>query len=254
MTDIQIFTSPEFGEIRTLEQNGEPWFVGKDVAQALGYSNPRKAMIDHVDEQDKGVTKCDTLGGSQEVTIINESGLYSLIFGSKLESAVRFKRWVTSEVLPAIRKTGGYMMPKLSKEMQALFLLDDRTQKQEQRITALENTMVVDYNQQRVLRKSISRAVVSALGGEDAPAYLDPHVRGKVYSECNRDVQDWFRVNSVGNIPRKDFDKAVEYIQRWKPSTNTVMLIQQTNGQTSLFDRTCAPAGRLIGTEASARG
>lgn len=254
MNELQIFSNPEFGSIRTVDQNGEPWFVGKDVAAALGYSNHRKALIDHVDEQDKGVTKCDTLGGSQEVTVINESGLYSLIFGSKLEGAVRFKRWVTSEVLPTLRKTGSYMMPKLSKEMQALFMLDNRTQRQEERLTALENTMTVDYNQQRVLRKSISRAVISALGGEDTPAYIDNHVRRKVYSECNRDVQDWFRVNSVGNIPRKRFDEAVEYIQRWKPSTNTVMLIQQTNGQTSLFDRACAPAGRLIDSEAIARG
>lgn len=237
MANIQIFTSPEFGDIRTVDQNGEPWFVGKDVAAALGYSNHRKALIDHVDEQDKGVTKCDTLGGSQEVTVINESGLYSLIFGSKLEGAVRFKRWVTSELLPALRKTGSYMMPKLSKEMQALFMLDNRTQRQEERLTALENTMTADYNQQRVLRKAVSRAVIGALGGEDTPAYIDNHVRSKVYSECNRDVQDWFRVNSVGNIPRKRFDEAVEYIQRWKPSTNTVMLIQQTNGQTSLFER-----------------
>lgn len=224
MANIQIFTSPEFGDIRTVDQNGEPWFVGKDVAAALGYGNPQKAIRDHVDEQDRGVNEMDTPGGKQPIAIINESGLYSLIFGSKLEGAVRFKRWVTSEVLPALRKTGSYMMPKLSKEMQALFMLDNRTQRQEERLAALENTMTVDYNQQRVLRKAISRAVIGALGGEDTPAYIDNH-----------DVQDWFRVNSVGNIPRKRFDEAVEYIQRWKPSTNTVMLIQQTNGQTSLF-------------------
>lgn len=235
MANIQIFTSPEFGDIRTVDQNGEPWFVGKDVAAALGYGNPQKAIRDHVDEQDRGVNEMDTPGGKQSIAIINESGLYSLIFGSKLEGAVRFKRWVTSEVLPTLRKTGSYMMPKLSKEMQALFMLDTRTQRQEERLTALENTMTVDYNQQRVLRKAISRAVIGALGGEDAPAYIDNHVRSKVYSECNHDVQDWFRVNSVGNIPRKRFDEAIEYVNRWKPSTNTVMLIQQTNGQTSLF-------------------
>ena len=91
----------------------------------------------------------DTPGGKQPIAIINESGLYSLIFGSKLEGAVRFKRWVTSEVLPTLRKTGSYMMPKLSKEMQALFMLDNRTQRQEERLTALENTMTVDYNQHR---------------------------------------------------------------------------------------------------------
>ena len=237
MANIQIFTSPEFGDIRTVGQNGEPWFVGKDVAAALGYGNPQKAIRDHGDEQDRGVNEMDTPGGKQSIAIINESGLYSLIFGSKLEGAVRFKRWVTSEVLPTLRKTGSYMMPKLSKEMQALFMLDTRTQRQEERLTALENTMTVDYNQQRVLRKAISRAVIGALGGEDTPAYIDNHVRSKVYSECNHDVQGRFRVNSVGNIPRKRFDEAIEYVNRWKPSTNTVMLIQQTNGQTSLFER-----------------
>ena len=86
--------------------------MGKDVAQALGYSNPRKALADHVDEEDKGVTKCDTLGGVQEMTIINESGLYSLVLSSKLPGAKKFRRWVTAEVLPAIRRTGGYRMPK----------------------------------------------------------------------------------------------------------------------------------------------
>lgn len=237
MNELQIFSNPEFGSIRTVDQNGEPWFVGKDVAAALGYSNHRKALIDHVDEQDKGVTKCDTLGGSQEVTVINESGLYSLIFGSKLEGAVRFKRWVTSEVLPTLRKTGSYMMPKLSKEMQALFMLDNRTQRQEERLTALENNMVVDYDQQLPLKNAVNHVVVEALGGKNAPAYSDSHVRGMVYCEINKDIQMWFRVSSRNNIPRKRFDEAVEYIQRWKPSTNTVMLIQQTNGQTSLFER-----------------
>ena len=108
MNDLQIFTNKEFGQVRTCLKEKDPWFVGKDVAEALGYTNSRKAIIDHVDEEDKGVTKRDTLGGPQEMTIINESGLYSLIFSSKLPSAKRFKRWVTSEVLPAIRKTGGY--------------------------------------------------------------------------------------------------------------------------------------------------
>ena len=108
MTDLQIFQNPEFGQVRSLIIDEEPWFVGKDVAESLGYSNSRKALIDHVDDEDKGVTNRDTLGGMQSMTIINESGLYALIFGSKLDSARRFKRWVTSEVLPSIRKTGSY--------------------------------------------------------------------------------------------------------------------------------------------------
>lgn len=239
MSSIQIFNNPEFGDIRTVDLNGEPWFVGKDIAAALGYGEGKSlanAVANHVDDVDKGVTEMMTPGGMQKMVIVNESGVYSLIFGSKLEGAVRFKRWVTGEVLPTLRKTGSYTMPKLSKEMQALFLLDDRTQKQEARLTALENTMTVDYSQQQTLKKAVGRVVVEALGGKSAPAYNDPHVRGKLFSECNRDVQDWFRVNSVCNVPRKDFTQAVEYIQRWKPSTNSVMLIQQTNAQTSLYE------------------
>lgn len=238
MNDIIIFNNPEFGTVRTLEEdNGAVLFAATDVAQALGYAVPRKAVADHCRYVLKrNVPHPQAPDKTIEMSFIPESDLYRLVFSSKLPTAEKFTDWVTSEVLPAIRKTGGYMMPKLSKEMQALFLLDDRTQKQEQRLTALENTMTVDYNQQRVLRKTISKSVIGALNGEAAPAYCDPHVRGKVYSECNRDVQDWFRVNSVGNIPRKRFDEAVEYIQRWKPSTNTVMMIQQTNGQTSMFN------------------
>ncbi len=106
--EVQIFENAEFGKVRTVVVKDEPYFVGKDVAEILGYTNPRKAIGDHVDEEDKGVTKCDTLGGVQELTIINESGLYSLILSSKLPAAKKFKRWVTSEVLPSIRKTGSY--------------------------------------------------------------------------------------------------------------------------------------------------
>lgn len=97
--------------IRTVTIDGEPWFVGKDIAQALGYVNTRKALVDHVDAEDKGVTNCDTLGGTQRMVVINESGMYSLILSSKLPSAKKFKHWVTSEVLPAIRKTGHYETP-----------------------------------------------------------------------------------------------------------------------------------------------
>ena len=113
MSQLQIFNSEEFGEIRTVTIDNEPWFVGKDVATALGYSNSRKAIIDHVHEDDKGVTKCDTPSGTQNMTIINESGLYALIFGSKLELAQRFKHWVTSEILPSIRKHGIYAIDQL---------------------------------------------------------------------------------------------------------------------------------------------
>lgn len=108
MNELQIFENPEFGEIRGMEIDGEPWFVGKDVAEILGYTNPHKAIRDHVDDEDKGVNESFTPGGKQKIIIINESGLYSLIFASKLLIAKSFKRWITREVIPAIRKTGRY--------------------------------------------------------------------------------------------------------------------------------------------------
>lgn len=107
MIQIKLFESEEFGNIRTATIDGVPWFVGADVAIALGYINPRDALTKHVDAEDRGVAKCDTLGGIQTLSIINESGIYSLIMSSKLPSGKRFKRWVTSEVLPALRKGAG---------------------------------------------------------------------------------------------------------------------------------------------------
>lgn len=111
MADIEIYKNEQFGEIRTVNISGEPWFVGKDVAEVLGYSNPRKAMGDHVDESDKqdGVTIRDSMGREQKPVFINESGLYSLILSSKLPSAKEFKHWITSEVLPSIRRHGAYL-------------------------------------------------------------------------------------------------------------------------------------------------
>ena len=111
MNNLKIFNNPSFGEVRVIERNGEPWFVGKDVALILGYTNSRKAIHDHVDEEDKtdGVTIRDSIGREQKPICVNESGLYSLILGSKLSSARQFKKWITAEVLPSIRKTGGYI-------------------------------------------------------------------------------------------------------------------------------------------------
>lgn len=124
MNELQIFNSEEFGEIRTVNINGEPWLAGKDVAVALGYTNPQKAIRDHVLNEDRTVNESFTVNGTK-VILINESGLYALIFGSKLGSAQRFKRWVTNEVLPTIRKTGGYQVKApQGKELLALAVLE----------------------------------------------------------------------------------------------------------------------------------
>lgn len=116
MNNIQVFNNPEFGDIRTVEIDGEPWFVGKDVATALGYGEGKSlanAVARHVDAEDRSVTEMMTEAGRRNFTIINESGLYALILGSKLPSAERFKHWVTSEVLPSIRKTGAYVQQEI---------------------------------------------------------------------------------------------------------------------------------------------
>lgn len=144
MTDIQIFNNPEFGSIRSIEQNGEPWFVGKDVALALGYKDTVNALKSHVDEQDKAGWRITTQFGEKETTIINESGVYSLIFSSKLEGAQRFKHWVTSEVLPSIRKTGCYGTPDLSElspELRCLIRLEQQQKQQAQELVRLNQKL-----------------------------------------------------------------------------------------------------------------
>ena len=132
--ELRTFTKEEFGTVRTVIINGEPWFVGRDIAVSLGYANSRDALKKHVDDEDKGVAKCDSLGGTQSLVVINESGMYSLILGSKLPSAKKFKRWITSEVLPSIRKNGMYANDELLNNLDLLIsvatqLKEEREQK-----------------------------------------------------------------------------------------------------------------------------
>jgi len=170
MNELKIFENPEFGQVRTLVKDGQSWFVAKDVAEILGYANPRDAISKHVDAEDKGVANCDTLGGKQELTIINESGLYALVFGSRLETAKRFKRWVTSEVLPALRKTGAYIMPQ-SKGLEFLQGMLDEMKRQAAEIQevkttakAIKDAIVEEYDEWREdIRHKVS-AIQKATG------------------------------------------------------------------------------------------
>lgn len=231
MNELQIFNSEEFGDIRTITINNEPWFVGKDVAEALGYSNTRDALATHVSEEDKNtVVISDGKRGNPNQVVINESGLYALIFGSKLESAKRFKRWVTSEVLPAIRKTGSYQKPMTVAEQIQLLALGN--QDHEERIEKLENTMTLDYGQQKYLGDLVSRVVIETLGGKNSNAYDE--IGKKVFAECNRDVKTYFDVNARNNIPKLRYQEAVEYIKEWTPCTNTKMMIRDCNAQMTM--------------------
>lgn len=229
MGQLKIFESEEFGQVRTVTRDGEVWFIARDVAEALGYANASDAISKHVDREDKGVAKCDTPGGTQELTVINESGLYSLILSSKLGSAKRFKRWVTSEVLPAIHKTGSYEMDDYSPEMKAILMHDKKLVKIDNRVTDLENHMTIDYGEQVVLGDEVNKAVLDALGGKYSNAYNE--IGKKVFAECNRDLKHYFHVNARNNVPKKRYYEALEYIQEWKPCTNTQIQIRDCNAQ-----------------------
>lgn len=169
MTDLQIFNSPEFGAIRTVEKDGEPWFVGKDVAAALGYKDTVNALKSHVDAEDKGGWQITTQFGDKETTIINESGLYSLVLSSKLPTAKKFKRWVTSEVIPSIRKHGAYMTPDKLEEVllkpDTLIQLAQNLKDEQEKRRALE--VKVEEQKPKVLfAESVEAAKTSILIGE----------------------------------------------------------------------------------------
>lgn len=165
MNELMIFSNPEFGNIRTMERDGAPWFVGKDVAAALGYKDATKAARERVDTEDRGVAKMDTPSGQQEMTIINESGIYALVLGSKLPTARKFKRWVTSDVIPSIRKHGGYIngqenMTPRELMASALLMAQKTLAERDARISALtvENQIMLpkaDYFDQLVERNTL---------------------------------------------------------------------------------------------------
>lgn len=234
MNQLQIFKNEEFGEVRSLLINNEPCFVGKDVALILGYSNPQKAIRDHIDEDDKRTERIvHPQGGTQDTVIINESGLYSLILSSKLPTAKKFKRWVTNEVLPSIRKYGAYQVP--DDPMTALKLMFEATEQTnnrvehiDSRVTNLENTTTVDSRKQYTLRKIASSTAVRVLGGKDSQAYLELH--HKVFCQLWRDYKDYFKIPSYRDTLKIDFEKAKEYLSGWRPDHNLEIEISSVNG------------------------
>ena len=226
MNALQIFNSTEFGEIRTIEIDGKPYFVGADVAKALGYKDTVNALKQHC----RGVVKhhlTDSLGRKQEVSFITEGDLYRLIMKSKLPSAEKFESWVMDEVLPAIRRTGSYQKPMTIPEQ--IQLLAQGNANHEERIVKLENTMTIDYGQQKSISDLVSSIVITHLGGKESNAYKE--ISKKVFAECNRDIKTYFSVNARNNIPKLRFSEAMEYVRNWHPCTNTAMMIRDCNAQ-----------------------
>lgn len=242
MHELQIFNNEEFGEVRTVVIEGEPWFVGKDVAEALKYNEPHKAIQRHVEEDDRmkhPVT--DSTGRTQEVWIISESGLYTLIFGSKLESAKRFKRWVTSEVLPALRKTGSYEMSNMSTEMKAILMIDQKQVKMEQRMDRLEYDIPLYGSEADELSSHVKRKGVAVLGGKQSEAYKDTEIRSKVYRDIYDQVKREFgiyddsgRPQSYKALKRKYIADAHELIDCYEVPTYLEELISEANSQINL--------------------
>lgn len=170
MNELQIFNSEEFGEIRTITKDNETYFVGKDIAKALGFTNPRDAIATHVFDEDKGVDTIDTLGGKQSMTVINESGVYALVFGSRLESAKRFKHWVTSEVLPSIRKNGGYIAGQetLSDEelLSKALMVAQRKIDEKNNIIAMQDSRIQGMIPKEIFADAVSASHTSILIGD----------------------------------------------------------------------------------------
>lgn len=221
MNELQIFNSEEFGDIRTVQLNNETYFVGKDVATALGYADTFGALKKHIMDEDKLVCQIDSAGQKRDVTVINESGLYALIFGSKLESAKRFKHWVTSEVLPAIRKTGAYQKPMTTD--QKIQLLAQGNVELTEKVNAIDKDLqefkadmpLLALECQRITRAK-NQKVVPLMGGKDAPAYKNKSLMHKVYSDVDAQLRREFGVNTYKAIKRSQCDLAVEIIKKYE--------------------------------------
>ena len=226
MNEMKIFNF-EDNEVRTQTINGEPWFVGKDVADILGYSNPAKAIRDHVDDEDKGQNDTFTPGGMQIMTIVNESGLYSLVFKSQLPSAKRFKRWVTSEVLPTIRKTGSYQIP--ADPMDALRLMFQATEHTQEkvnqvdaRVIHLEQNVKLDPGEYTYIGKSISRKVYQI--GKERAYSMNREQKEELFKAINKEIAEIIGVRTRTQLRQKDYKKVIEFIDDWEPSKATSML------------------------------
>lgn len=237
MNDLQIFNNEEFGEVRMAEIDGKPYFVATDVATALGYTNPRKAVNDHC----KGVTKRDTptSSGVQSMSYINEGDLYRLIMKSKLPSAEKFERWVMDEVLPSIRKTGSYNKPMSTAEKIKLLAqgneeLNERVEKVEDKLDSLENDMPLYGCEIEELKNHISRRAINILDGKNSEAYKDASIRGTVYKDIYRQLKrEYGYASSYKSLKRKYLADAHEFVDCYAAPTYLQEQITDANAQQS---------------------
>lgn len=240
MNDLRIFDSPEFGQVRTMMIDGEPWFVGKDVADILEYQNSPKAIRDHVDEEDKLTERIVMSGQNREAILINESGLYSLILSSKLPNAKKFKHWVTSDVLPAIRRTGTYAAPLTTAQQIQLLAqgnvdLANRIEGVENKVESLENDMPLYSCEVDEIQGHVKRKAVKVLGGKDSEAYQDASLRASVFKDMYGQLKrEYGCVASYKSIKRRYIADVHEFIDRYELPTVLSEQVQHANAQLSM--------------------
>lgn len=243
MNEIQIFNNPEFGGIRAVVIDGEPWFVGRDLAMALGYAKPETAIRNNVDKGDtlkQGVS--DSNNHTQQMLVINEAGMYALIFGSKLESAKKFKRWVTSDVLPSIRKTGQYGQARLPMTIpeqiqiiaQGYGELHEEVKTIKKDLEDFKNDMPMLGIEETKISNAVKKKGVECLGGKESNAYNDKSLRGRLYSDLHRQLRREFGVSTYKAIKRNQADTAVSIIQCYVPPLVLSETIDTVNAQQTL--------------------
>lgn len=220
MNELQIFKNSEFGEVRAVEINGEPWMVGIDIAKSLGYRNGSRDINRHVDADDKAIAVVNDGKQNRKVTLINESGMYALAFSSKLECAKRFKKWVTSEVLPSIRKTGRYSKPLTALEqlkLQSLAIqeVDTKITEVKQDLENFKQDLPVLGTDMDKITTAVRKKGIDCLGGKESAGYKDNQLRGKVYSDIYSQLKRNFGVTSYKNIKRNQCERALEIINNY---------------------------------------
>lgn len=239
MSNLMVFNNQDFGQVRTVNIEGKPYFVGKDIAEALGYKLPRKAISDHC----KGVLKQNILtdGGLQEMLIIPEGDIYRLIIKSKLPQAEKFESWVFDEVLPQIRKTGQYQVkPKsnldlLELQVKALKEVEEKVTDLDEKFEDFKEDLPLIGDEPDELVALVKQKGVEVLGGKDAKAYKDKSLRSKVYSDIWGEVKRQFGVRKYKAIKRKHFDKAKEIVSRYNTTVLLAKEISLLNDQIDLL-------------------
>ncbi len=209
-----------------------PKFLLKDVCDILEINNPRHVKTRLEDDVVSNYPIQDSLGRTQQATFVNEDGLYDVILDSRKPEAKRFRKWITSEVIPSIRKTGSYQIEQPKSQLEILQSTVNELVEQDKRITNLENNMRIDGAQEYAIKKKANQVVIESLGGKDAPAYKQ--MAFKLFSQFWRDFKNHFEIPRYGDLPKKKFEDGLRFIGLWQPSTTLKIEIDNINRQQTI--------------------